>query len=479
MNLLVNRLKQYFIFLFFIFVLLNVNDGKADSHDDLTQDLKQALSKVINENFSKDLQQAIATYASVISQKLNEDEKEDEKNQLLQSTEEILRISSNGNINDFNQLYTLLNNLEKIIDIIYPYILNEMSKQNIENDLQIKAWLAFSDLKTGIANFDESQIKNSLQVISKALVAESITEAKQDVAENETETENGQNNGSKIANYDVDSEQEVMGKVQKTGAKGFFEDDTQLKKNNKVSTNKVLTCRESSRGCIFILDKNTSFYLKNATKIIINSYFVDEDGTQFIKACLLEGGFYFKTLRKTNSQVTINIKNNGMDYYDAITSKGFDAKLGVLKENNIDIVNAGGTKVSKFRFYSENAAMKLDNVNISNIEDVKNMFDEMPLNDILPSITNSNGDPCINPNFGDISIKVQQINTDTCTHNHFHDENGDEHTDDYDEGNYDFGDSCNADIVIPNVICPNYSCVLNPPSPDDPNPNPGEDHHSG
>ena len=135
MNLLVNRLKQYFIFLFFIFVLINVNDGKADSHDDLTQDLKQALSKVVNENFSEDLQKAIATYASVISQKLNEDEKEDEKTQLLQSTKEILRISSNGNINDFNQLYTLLNNLEKIIDIIYPYILDEMSKQNIENDL--------------------------------------------------------------------------------------------------------------------------------------------------------------------------------------------------------------------------------------------------------------------------------------------------------------------------------------------------------
>ena len=478
MNLLVNRLKQYFIFLFFIFVLINVNDGKADSHDDLTQDLKQALSKVINENFSEDLQQAIATYASVISQKLNEDEKEDEKNQLLQSTEEILRISSNGNINDFNQLYTLLNNLEKIIDIIYPYILNEMSKQNIENDLQIKAWLAFSDLKTGIANFDESQIKNSLQVISKALVAKSITEAKQDVAENETETENGQNNESKIANYDVDSNQEVMGKVQKTGAKGFFEDDTQLKKNNKVSTNKVLTCRESSRGCIFILDKNTSFYLKNGTKIIINSYFVNEDGTQFIKACLLEGGFYFKTLRKTNSQVTINIKNNGMDYYDAIISKGFDAKLGVSIENNLDVVNAGGTNVAIFRIYSENAATKLSNIITSNIADLSNKYN-VPLIDVLPSIINAYGDPCINSKFGNISLKMQETNTSICSHSHAHNEN-EPHEDEYDEGNFDFGDSCNADIVIPNIICPdNYTCALNPPSPDDPNPNPGEDHHSG
>ncbi|GIR13993.1 MAG: hypothetical protein CM15mP24_2360 [Candidatus Pelagibacterales bacterium] len=53
----------------------------------------------------------------------------------------------NLNKNDFNQIYTLLNNLEKIIDIIYPYILDEMSNQNIPNDLQINAWLAFSDLK--------------------------------------------------------------------------------------------------------------------------------------------------------------------------------------------------------------------------------------------------------------------------------------------------------------------------------------------
>ena len=30
-----------------------------------------------------------------------------------------------------------------------------------------------------------------------------------------------------------------------------------------------------------------------------------------------------------------------------------------------------------------------------------------PVNNILPSITNAYGDPCINPNFGNISIKVQ------------------------------------------------------------------------
>ena len=39
-------------------------------------------------------------------------------------------------------LIILLNNLEKIIDIIYPHILDEMSNQNIPNDLQINAWLA-------------------------------------------------------------------------------------------------------------------------------------------------------------------------------------------------------------------------------------------------------------------------------------------------------------------------------------------------
>ena len=149
-----------------------------------------------------------------------------------------------------------------------------MSNQNIPNDLQINAWLAFSDLKTGIKNFDESQIKNSLKVISKALVADSIIEANQEVAEDETETENGQNNESKTANYNVDDTQEVIAKskVQKSGKKGFFQDETQLKKRNKVSTNKLLTCRESSTGCQFILDKKTSFFLKNNTKIIINYY---------------------------------------------------------------------------------------------------------------------------------------------------------------------------------------------------------------
>ncbi len=69
-----------------------------------------------------------------------------------------------------------------------------MSNQNIPNDLQINAWLAFSDLKTAITNFDQSQIKNSLKVISRALVADSITDANQQVAANESETENEQNN---------------------------------------------------------------------------------------------------------------------------------------------------------------------------------------------------------------------------------------------------------------------------------------------
>jgi len=374
MNLFVNRLKQVFIFLFFALIFINVNDAKADSHDQLSENLKQSLTKVINENVTEDLQKAIVKYVSAISQNISDDN----KTTLLQSTKEMLSVSSNGNINDFNQIYTLLNNLEKIIDIIYPHILDEMSNQNIPNDLQINAWLAFSDLKTGIKNFDESQIKNSLKVISKALVADSITEASQEVADNETETENGQNNESKTANYNVDNTTEVIAnsKVQKSGKKGFFQDETQLKKRNKVSTNKLLTCRESSTGCQFILDKKTSFYLKNNTKIIINFYYVDADGTQFIKACLLEGGFYFKTLRKTNSQVIINIKNEGENYYDAVISQGTDAKLGVLKENYnvLDVVNGGATNVSKFRFFSENADTKIQNVNISNVEDVQNMF---------------------------------------------------------------------------------------------------------
>ena len=485
MNLFVNRLKQVFIFLFFAFIFINVNDAKADSHDQLSENLKQSLTKVINENVTEDLQKAIVKYVSAISQNISDDNKAI----LLQSTKEMLSVSSNGNINDFNQIYTLLNNLEKIIDIIYPHILDEMSNQNIPNDLQINAWLAFSDLKTGIKNFDESQIKNSLKVISKALVADSIIEANQEVAEDETETENGQNNESKTANYNVDDTQEVIAKskVQKSGKKGFFQDETQLKKRNKVSTNKLLTCRESSTGCQFILDKKTSFYLKNNTKIIINSYYVDADGTQFIKACLLEGGFYFKTLRKTNSQVIINIKNEGENYYDAIISQGTDAKLGVLKENNnvLDVVNGGATNVSKFRFFSENADTKIQNVNISNVEDVQNMFNT-PVNNILPSITNAYGDPCINPDFGDISIKVQETNTSKCTHAHAHDEN-EPHEDDYDEGKYDLGENCNADIVVPYVICPeNWSCTIggNDPKKDpnvnpDPNVDPGDDHHSG
>ena len=483
MNLFVNRLKQVFIFLFFALIFINVNDAKADSHDQLSENLKQSLTKVINENVTEDLQKAIVKYVSAISQNISDDD----KTTLLQSTKEMLSVSSNGNINDFNQIYTLLNNLEKIIDIIYPHILDEMSNQNIPNDLQINAWLAFSDLKTGIKNFDQSQIKNSLKVISNALVADSI-----EVVEDETETENEQNNESKKANYNVDDKKEIIGKVQKSGKKGFLQteanqDETQLKKRDKDKTNTLYTCKENSTGCQFILDKKTSFYLKNNTKIIINSYYVDADGTQFIKACLLEGGFYFKTLRKTNSQVIINIKNEGKDYYDAIISQGPDAKLGVLKENNnvLDVVNGGDTNVSKFRFFSENADTKIQNVNISNVEDVQNMFNT-PVNNILPSITNAYGDPCINPNFGNISIKVQETNTSKCTHAHAHDEN-EPHEDDYDEGKYDLGENCNADIVVPYVVCPeNWSCTIggNDPKKDpnvnpDPNVDPGDDHHSG
>ena len=483
MNLFVNRLKQVFIFLFFALIFINVNDAKADSHDQLSENLKQSLTKVINENVTEDLQKAIVKYVSAISQNISDDN----KTTLLQSTKEMLSVSSNGNINDFNQIYTLLNNLEKIIDIIYPHILDEMSNQNIPNDLQINAWLAFSDLKTGIKNFDESQIKNSLKVISKALVADSI-----EVVEDETETENEQNNESKKANHNVDDKIEIIGKVQKSGKKGFLQteanqDETQLKKRDKIKTNTLYTCKENSTGCQFILDKKTSFYLKNNTKIIINSYDVDADGTQFIKACLLEGGFYFKTLRKTNSQVIINIKNEGENFYDAIISQGTDAKLGVLKENNnvLDVVNGGATNVSKFRFFSENADTKLQNVNISNVEDVQNMFNT-PVNNILPSITNAYGDPCINTNFGNISIKVQETNTSKCTHAHAHDEN-EPHEDDYDEGKYDLGENCNADIVIPYIICPaNWTCTIggNDPKKDpnvnpDPNVDPGDDHHSG
>ena len=133
--------------------------------------------------------------------------------------------------------------------------------------------------------------------------------------------------------------------------------------------------------------------------------------------------------------------------------------------------------------FSENADTKLQNINISNVEDVKNMFNT-PVNNILPSITNNHGDPCINPNFGDISNNVQETNTSKCTHAHAHNENDEFHDDDYDEGNYDLGDTCNADIVIPDILCPsNYSCALTPPTPDDPSPgpspDPGGDHHEG
>ena len=245
MNLLVTKLKKVFILLFFTLFLININNANADSHDQLSESLKQTLSNVINENLSEDLQKAIVKYVSAISQDISDDN----KTTLLQSTKEMLSISSNVNINDFNQIYALLNNLEKIIDIIYPYMLDEMSNQNIPNNLQLDAWLAFSDLKTGIKNFDESQIKNSLKVISKALVADSITEADKEEAENETETENSQNNQSKIVKYNVDNKKETIGKVQKTGSKSFYQDDKQLKKRNNISTNSLLTCIESSTGC--------------------------------------------------------------------------------------------------------------------------------------------------------------------------------------------------------------------------------------
>ena len=46
---------------------------------------------------------------------------------------------------------------------------------------------------------------------------------------------NEQNNESKITNYNVDDTKKVIGKVQKTGSKGFYQDDTQLKKRNNIS----------------------------------------------------------------------------------------------------------------------------------------------------------------------------------------------------------------------------------------------------
>jgi len=478
-------LKKFIIFFVLpIIFIAKISYANSDTSDQLTDALKISLADVIDENLSKDLQKKIAQYVNAISKNLTDDE----KTKLLESTKEMISISSKRDKNDFNQLLVLLDNLEIIIDIINPYILDEMGIQNIPNNQQIDAWLAFSDLKEGINNLDKSQIENSFKVISEALVADSIKEDNKEVVEEEaeteteTETETVQNNESKKVVYNTDENEDVIGKVQKSGAKGFFQNDKQLKKRNKVSTNTLLTCRESSTGCQFILDDKTAFYLKSGTEIIINSYYVDGDGTQFIKACLLDGGFYFKTLRKINSQVTINIKNNDTKFYDAIISKGPDAKLGVSKEDNVlDVVNAGNTNVNQFRIYSDNADMLLDNINTSNIEDLAMMF-EATVNDFLPSITNANGDPCINPNFADISI-VQEININTCSHSHAHldGEDGGLHEDDYDEGNYDLGDSCTADSVIPNTICPaNYSCALTPPDPNDPSPiDPGGDHHEG
>ena len=121
----------------------------------------------------------------------------------------------------------------------------------------------------------------------------------------------------------------------------------------------------------------------------------------------------------------------------------------------------------------------------SSISDISNKYN-VPLIDVLPSITNDYGDPCINPNFGEISIKVQETNTSTCTHDHAHNEN-ESHEDDFDEGEYDLGDNCNPDIVIPYIICPDdFSCTLpgedpkkDPNVTPDPNVDPGDDHHSG
>ena len=68
-------LKQFFIFLFFALIFINVSDVKADSHDQLSESLKQTLTKVINENVSKDLQNAIAKYAIAISQNISDKNK--------------------------------------------------------------------------------------------------------------------------------------------------------------------------------------------------------------------------------------------------------------------------------------------------------------------------------------------------------------------------------------------------------------------
>ena len=123
-----------------------------------------------------------------------------------------------------------------------------------------------------------------------------------------------------------------------------------------------------------------------------------------------------------------------------------------------------------------------------------------PVNNILPSITNANGDPCINPNFG-IPNHVQEIINNICSHSHAHvdGEDGEPllemlvsksdagHQDEFDEGYYDLGENCNPDIVIPYIICPDdFSCTLGGKDPKkdpnvnpDPNVDPGDDHHSG
>ena len=115
MNLFVSRLKQVFIFLFFALIFINVNFAKADSHDELSENLKQSLTKVINENVTEDLQKAIVKYVSAISQNISVDN----KTTLLQSTKEMLSVSSNLNKNDFNKIAKTsseLENLNLIID---------------------------------------------------------------------------------------------------------------------------------------------------------------------------------------------------------------------------------------------------------------------------------------------------------------------------------------------------------------------------
>ena len=150
------------------------------------------------------------------------------------------------------------------------------------------------------------------------------------------------------------------------------------------------------------------------------------------------------------------------------------------------MVNAGPTMVSKIRFNSESADTKQENINYSNVENVGKMF-ETPITNILPSKTNSYGDPCINPNFGIISNKLQEIKTSTCSHAHAHYENGVSHEDDYDQGEYDLGENCDPDIVIPVIVCPQgYTCTLGGDDPKKPggddgggNNDAGEDHHLG